>query len=149
MSLQVRPMLPVDRSEVLYLLSMLTDGDRTAAQQALDTAFTEFWTADWGGAVAGVGALTVRPGRPIAEVEWLAVAPAFRRRGVASALLQSLQERCTQVGARSLLVRTFHFNKPSLCCYIQNGFLPHHMLRDYFGTGRHGVCLVWERPSVE
>jgi ribosomal protein S18 acetylase RimI-like enzyme len=65
----------------------------------------------------------------------LAVAPAARRRGVASALLAAAEERARAHGARKLSLRTFSTNPDAIRLYTRFGFRREGLLRAEFLIG--------------
>jgi ribosomal protein S18 acetylase RimI-like enzyme len=65
----------------------------------------------------------------------LAVAPAARRRGVASALLAAAEERARACGARKLSLRTFSTNPEAIRLYTRFGFHREGLLRAEFLIG--------------
>jgi ribosomal protein S18 acetylase RimI-like enzyme len=65
----------------------------------------------------------------------LAVAPAARRRGVASALLAAAEERARSRGARKLSLRTFSTNPDAIRLYTRFGFHREGLLRAEFLIG--------------
>jgi ribosomal protein S18 acetylase RimI-like enzyme len=62
----------------------------------------------------------------------LAVAPAARRRGVATALLAAAEERARARGARKLSLRTFSTNPHAISLYTRFGFQREGVLRAEF-----------------
>ncbi len=62
----------------------------------------------------------------------LAVAPAARRRGVATALLTAAEERARARGARKLSLRTFSTNPQAIRLYTRFGFQREGVLRGEF-----------------
>lgn len=105
-----------------------------------------------GGRAAPVALLVLAPSTlphaAVGCVDWLAVAPAHRRRGLGRRLVALAQSRAAALGWRQLHVSTFHTNRAALHLYIEAGFCPAATLRDYAGPGVHYVQLVWEPPGT-
>ncbi len=87
---------------------------------------------------AVVGYVRLKPSTPLPEnahvvgVFGLAVAPAARRRGVASALLAAAERRARAAGARKLSLRVLGTNQPAIRLYDRLGFEREGVLRDEF-----------------
>ena len=142
---------PGDLPVLTELLTELCAGDRRraamAARQAVRAgpAGHEGWVLPCGGVVAGFLALepSAQPGFAVGAVDWIAVAPAARRRGFGLCLLQLARSRAVALGWRQLHASTFHTNRAALHLYIEAGFYPVGCLPDYAGPGLHYVELVW------
>ncbi len=98
-----------------------------------------------------VGFLALSPsGAPhfrLGFVEWVAVAPGARRRGIGRRLLACAEHRAAALGWRQLHACTFHTNRASLHMYIDSGFYPAATLHDYAGPGLHYVEMVRPLPQ--
>jgi ribosomal protein S18 acetylase RimI-like enzyme len=85
-----------------------------------------------------VGYLVLRPPTTLPEnahvigVFGLAVAPAARRLGAASALLAAAEERARATGARKLSLRVLGTNEPAIRLYDRLGFEREGLLRGEF-----------------
>ena len=86
------------------------------------------WLADIEGRGAGYVVLSVRYamefGALSAYIDDLFVKPAFRRRGVATALLDALFAACTARGCASIHVEVGAANRPALALYSRFGLVP-------------------------
>ncbi len=146
-----------DLGALVPLLAELCAGDEAAAEAAVSDMLLlpgggEAWVLTEGGAVLGFVALTPssQPSFHVGFVDWIAVDPAHRRRGIGLALLQLAQDRARALGWRQLHAYTFHTNRSSLHLYIEGGFYPAATLHDYCGPGLHYVQMVWQaggRPA--
>ena len=85
-----------------------------------------------------VGYIRVKPASPLREnahvlgIVGLAVAPADRRRGVASALLAAAEQHARDRGARKLSLRVLSTNETAMLLYERLGFQREGTLRDEF-----------------
>lgn len=95
---------------------------RLQAVSGLETVYL----AEVGGEVAGFCSVRIQPflseDSPYAELTELYVDPAFRRRGVARALIRRAEELARRRGARHLVVLTGHDNAPAQHLYRNVGF---------------------------
>jgi streptothricin acetyltransferase len=99
-----------------------------------------------GGAVVVVGDRVADPlrGQPDAALLWdLRVAPAARRHGVGTALLQAAENAAVQRGARSLRVETQQINVAACRFYRRNGFSIEQIRRDAYPDLPDEVQLLW------
>jgi ribosomal protein S18 acetylase RimI-like enzyme len=87
------------------------------------------------------GYIRVKPVTPLREnahvlgIVGLAVAPANRRRGVASALLAAAEQHARARGARKLSLRVLSSNETAVRLYERHGFQREGTLRDEFCIG--------------
>jgi ribosomal protein S18 acetylase RimI-like enzyme len=87
------------------------------------------------------GYIRVKPVTPLREnahvlgIVGLAVAPANRRRGVASALLAAAEQHARARGARKLSLRVLGTNEMAMRLYERHGFQREGSLRDEFCIG--------------
>ena len=87
------------------------------------------------------GYIRVKPVTPLREnahvlgIVGLAVAPANRRRGVASALLAAAEQHARARGARKLSLRVLSSNETAMRLYERRGFQREGTLRDEFCIG--------------
>lgn len=72
----------------------------------------------------GDGSPTWRMGERVAELETLAVLPAFRGSGIGGALVAAARAAAAEAGAETLLVSVAHSNDPALGFYERAGFKP-------------------------
>jgi RimJ/RimL family protein N-acetyltransferase len=99
----------------------------------------EYLVAELGGQLAGY--VRVRPVSAVQEnahvlgIMGLAVTPAMRRQGVASALLAAAEEHAWARGARKLSLRVLSTNATALRLYERLGFEREGTLREEFRIG--------------
>ena len=140
-----------DLPALAALLVELCGGDAAEARRAAEAACGpgpaghEAWIVPGPAGPAGFVALapSTQPRFRIGFVDWIAVDPAQRRRGLGLRLLHLAQERAAALGWRQLHACTFHTNRAALHLYLEAGFFPAGTLPDYAGPGVHYVELLW------
>ena len=75
------------------------------------------------------------------RVMTLDVLPAYRRRGIARALLRELEERMRAVGARKIILETSVKNKPAEALYRSLGYTRVKRLPHYYLNGEDGWVM--------
>ena len=123
-------------------------GFPSVAERVNDPFFTFFTdnsppeahlVAELDGRLAGY--IRVKPVTPLPEnahvlgIVGLAVAPADRRRGIASALLAAAEQHARARGARKLSLRVLSTNGSAMRLYERHGFEREGTLRDEFRIG--------------
>lgn len=107
--------------------------DALALQLGLPGAF---------GLLAGPGGFVLaRVAADEAEILTLAVMPAFRRRGLATALLQVVSAQAAQRNAAVLLLEVAVGNEAALALYARLGFAEVGRRRNYYRTGLDALVL--------
>jgi len=76
-----------------------------------------------------------------AELQRIAVAPAYRRRGLASELLAAVEARAAADGATRLLLEVREDNTTAAAFYESRGFEEVGRRRDYYRDGAAAVVL--------
>ncbi len=85
-------------------------------------------------------------GRDDAAVLWdLRIVPAFRRRGVASALLAAAEHWARVRGSRVLAVETQHINVPACRFYGAHGFVISAINEAAYAESPDEVQLIWSK----
>jgi ribosomal-protein-alanine N-acetyltransferase len=77
----------------------------------------------------------------IAELQRIAVGPAYRRHGHARTLLEAVIGRATEEGAEGLLLEVRETNEPALAFYASAGFTEIDRRPRYYRDGATGVVL--------
>ncbi|SFC71567.1 ribosomal-protein-alanine N-acetyltransferase [Nocardioides terrae] len=77
----------------------------------------------------------------VAELQRIAVGPAYRRRGHAQALLAAVIEQATAEGAERLVLEVRETNEPALAFYASAGFVEIDRRPRYYRDGTTGVVL--------
>lgn len=77
-----------------------------------------------------------------AEIKRIFVEPAFRRQGVATALVRALEESAAASGRRKLILETAVDTPNSHCLYLSLGY----QIRNYYGSPAGAEnCLCFEK----
>jgi len=70
------------------------------------------------------------------------VKPSYRRMGVGSSLLKSLEENLREAGVKICYLETCRDNLAAVSFYLKNGYRACKILKNYYGAGRDGVRFV-------
>lgn len=92
-----------------------------------------------------VGYAGLRVVADVADVQTLAVVPAYQRRGLGTMLLQALLDEARARGASEVLLDVRADNAVALALYTRHGFGQIGVRRGYYGNGRYDG-LVLRRP---
>jgi len=103
-----------------------------------------FLAAELDGVLCGyAGAQTVLDEGYISNV---AVAPAYRRRGVAAALLREMRRRAEAKGLGFLTLEVRASNAPAIALYAGQGYVEVGRQKNYYANPREDAILVtWKR----
>ena len=85
-----------------------------------------------------------------ADLRNLAVAPEYRRRGVARALIEAACDRRRQTGTKRLFLEVRVSNEPALLLYYSLGFVLHYRCKDYYRNPEEDayvLCLELSPPA--
>lgn len=77
-----------------------------------------------------------------ADVANIAVAPQFRRRGIAQALLKALEERAAAADVQRLFLEVRVSNAPAMLLYLKNGFTGSYVRPRYYADGEDALVMV-------
>ena len=76
------------------------------------------------------------------DVANVAVAPAYRRRGIARALLCALEARAAEKGVGRLFLEVRVSNAPAMLLYLQSGYTGAHVRPRYYADGEDALVMV-------
>jgi ribosomal-protein-alanine N-acetyltransferase len=79
----------------------------------------------------------------------VAVAPAFRRLGVASAMLHNLFEVTKEDAQRGYTLEVRVSNAPAIRLYESFGFVSRGVRRGYYTDNREDALIMWKEPEPE
>lgn len=99
----------------------------------------EYLVAEVGGVVAGHATASIVA--DIAELQRIAVDPAHRRRGLATALLDAVVDLARASGADRLLLEVREDNAGALAFYAARGFVEVDRRRRYYRDGATAVVM--------
>jgi ribosomal-protein-alanine N-acetyltransferase len=88
-----------------------------------------------------VGVVTLNVVGELAELLRLVVAPAHRRRGIGTQLVNAGLEAVRQAGARAAMLEVGYTNEPAIALYQRVGFEQLRVRESYYGPGRHALIL--------
>lgn len=78
----------------------------------------------------------------------LAVAPRFRRTGVASALLTRVLDEAIRLGARAATLEVRRSNAAALALYARFGFAVSGIRRNYYTSPEEDALILWRRDPT-
>lgn len=108
-------------------------------EELAQDATRRYWVAEDDGAiVAYCGLMCVLP---IADVQTIAVAPAYEGRGIGTALLRTLLEEAASRGARDVLLEVRADNPRAQALYVRHGFEQIHTRRGYYPGGVDALIM--------
>ena len=141
---QVRPAVEADVDAVVRLEQVCFDGDAWSqglVEQGIEAALptVSYLVAVDDGAV--VGHAVASAAGDDAELQRIAVDPAYRRRGFAAALLAAVEARAAADGAERLLLEVREDNTTAAAFYESRGFEEVGRRRGYYRDGATAVVL--------
>ena len=77
----------------------------------------------------------------LAELLRLVVAPAHRRTGIGTVLVEAGVEAVRLSGARAAMLEVGYNNEPAIALYQRLGFEQLRVREDYYGPGKHALIL--------
>ena len=88
-----------------------------------------------------VGVITLSVIGELAELLRLVVAPAHRRTGIGTRLVEAGVEAVRLAGARAAMLEVGYTNEPAIALYQRLGFEQLRVRTNYYGPGRHALIL--------
>ncbi len=88
-----------------------------------------------------VGVITVSVTGELAELLRLVVAPAHRRTGIGTQLVDAGLQSARQAGARAAMLEVGYDNEPAIALYQAMGFEQLRVRESYYGPDRHALIL--------
>lgn len=133
--------IPAHRSALVFLLDLYARDETGLGMGLADTVKASLpdmlasrahyagWIAWVNGQAAGLvncfeGVSTFRA-QPLLNIHDIVVAPAFRRRGIAKALLEAVESEARQSGCCKLTLEVLEGNLPAIKAYREAGFKPY------------------------
>ncbi len=130
----------IDRLEELEKLCFSMPWTKEQLISQLPDDMHVFLAADIGGETAGyVGMMHVVDEGYISNV---AVAPEYRRRGIADALISALIARCEALALAFVTLEVRRGNAGAVALYKKHGFLPVGERKDYYELPREDALLM-------
>ncbi len=142
-SLVVRDAEPRDIDDVyrVELLSFRSPYPRWYLEVLRALAGTMFLVADYCGLLVGY-AVAIPRKSGVCHLASIAVDPKYRRKGIGSALLASIEHVCWSMGYDTVILEVEEGNEPAITLYRLFGYLELGMIPDYYGKGRHAHLMV-------
>jgi ribosomal protein S18 acetylase RimI-like enzyme len=137
-NIRIRRARPADLAALVALENASFAADRLSARQYrrhLDGASAVVIAAHAGDALVGSAVLFLRHGSRVARLYSIAVAPAARGRGVASALLAAAEQAARRRGARCLRLEVRQDNAAAIALYERHGYHRFGAHRRYYEDG--------------
>lgn len=150
MTVRLRPMRWPDVETVLPLEREVFPGGPPCTAEQFRSELARVPETRWyvvahdGAEIAGYAGLWVSG--DTADVLTLAVAPAFRRRGVGSVLLAGLVDEAQRRGIGAILLDVRADNAAALAFYARHGFEQISRRRGYYDVGRVDGLVLRRRP---
>ena len=88
-----------------------------------------------------LGVVTLSVLGELAELLRLVVAPAHRRTGIGTLLVETGVEAVRLAGARAAMLEVGYTNEPAIALYQRLGFEQLRVRDNYYGPGRHALIL--------
>lgn len=110
-------------------------------QSALADPLYTFYVYEQEGILAGFACM--KDAGEEAEIEYIAVAKPFRRRGIATRLLNALISASVEKGAQAIFLEVGAQNLPAVALYEKHGFTRISVRKNYYGEGRD--AFVYQR----
>ncbi len=138
----VRPFEARDRPAVEAILAALgwSRGEVDGQLGAMQAPDARVLVAEADGVVGGFVTVGLRAWNRLAQLDGLAVAPARRRRGLASALLAAAEVLARDAGMRGIRVDTPVDNAPARALYLARGYAPGDRMPRYYGDDTDGIA---------
>ena len=77
-----------------------------------------------------------------AEITNVAVDPAYRRHGIASALVREILDRAEKMGMESVMLEVRESNVPAKSLYEMHGFIPYGKRKNYYENPKEDAVLM-------
>ena len=149
MTVRLRPMRQADVEALVTLAQELFAADPPWTASHFESELTGvpetrwYLVAEADGRLAGYAGLMISG--ETADLQTLAVAPAFQRRGIGTTLLTAIIDEANRRGASTLLLEVRADNDAALALYARHDFEQISRRRGYYGAGRVDA-VVLRRP---
>ncbi|MBQ9734987.1 MAG: GNAT family N-acetyltransferase [Clostridia bacterium] len=92
-----------------------------------------------------IGAITCSVTMDDADIEGVVTDKKYRRKGVASALIEQAQSELLIKGVKRILLEVRESNIPAISAYEKQGFIRLSVRKNYYSDGENAVVMVKER----
>lgn len=150
----LRPANMQDLPELLHIEQQSFHTDRLSRRSfthLLQTEHATLTVAQQQDQLAGYGLVLYRQGTSLARLYSLAVAPQYRRMGIASSLLHKVQHQALEHNCHFLRLEVSEQNQSAVALYQSQGFYLIDTLPDYYADGTTGLRLEkpLKRPATQ
>ena len=121
-------------------LAVFPGGGETSLRACFTGESNRFFAATADGMLVGFGGYSIAADQ--ADVIDVAVAPNFRRRGIARALVQAVLAAAQSEGAESIFLEVRASNAPALSLYTALGFTVCGVRKNYYKNPREDAVLM-------
>jgi len=77
----------------------------------------------------------------VAEIGWIAVLPEYQRKSFGTALMKRMEQYAEEIGIRKVYVEPSVENKIAIHFYIENGYKPEAIRKDWYKDGEDSAIL--------
>lgn len=134
----------VDRVHEIACASLSGDAwSKALLLSAVDSEHEYCIVCDIDGEISGFAILSISV--DTADVEGVAVAPDYRRRGIADNLLGMLMTYGMSKGVREFALEVRESNAPAIALYKKNGFVTEAVRKAYYKNPAEDACIMWKR----
>jgi ribosomal-protein-alanine N-acetyltransferase len=148
-TLSLRPIRQADVEVLVALAQELFAADPPWTARHFESELAGVPATHWyavaeaDGQLAGFAGLMVAG--ETADIQTLAVAPAYQRRGIGTVLLAALIDEASRRNAQSLLLEVRADNEAALALYTRHGFQQVSRRRGYYDAGRVDALVLRRR----
>lgn len=136
----------VDRVYEIACESFADAWSRALLSAAVNSGHEYCIVYDINGEAAGFAILSLSV--DTADIEDIAVAGEFRRRGIADRMLKSLIEYGKSQGLRDFALEVRAGNVPAIALYKKNGFFTESCRKSYYKNPVEDAYVMWKRYGV-
>lgn len=104
-------------------------------------ANSEGWVAQINGKIVGYYILLFRKNARVARLYSIAVAQAWRGKGIGKVLLRHAEKRAIERGCNTIHLEVKTTNRSAIALYTKNGYSQIEFLSDYYKKGVHGIRM--------
>ena len=145
--IRIRRMTPEDAMQVVEIEQMCFS--RPWSREALEKAAADpgalylIAEDESSGAVAGyMGAYLILEE---ADINQVAVTPAYRRRGVATQIMQDFMQKVKDLGITAVTLEVRKSNLEAIGLYEKMGFVTEGIRKNFYDAPTEDACIMWKR----
>lgn len=145
----IRRAAPEDIARITEIENLCFDCDRFSRRQLAYLATKAkgaFWVAETGDKIAGYVSLLAHRRRNRLRIYAIAVAPGYRGRNIAGALISEAKEFAVRSGFAGVTLEVRTDNAAAIGLYRKHGFEADGIKKRYYADGTDACVMTWE-PS--